>query len=46
MSVCRIKIAMGDAHFLEKAKLRIDRFASRSSILVIASHSDALIKSI
>ena len=37
-------IGMGDAHFLEKAKLRMDRFVGRSSILVIASHSEALIE--
>ena len=37
-------IALGDAHFLDKAKRRMERFVDRSSILVIASHSDALIK--
>lgn len=37
-------IGMGDAHFLEKAQLRMDRFVDRSSILVIASHSEALIE--
>ena len=35
---------MGDAHFLEKAEGRMDRFVGRSSILVIASHSETLIK--
>ncbi len=37
-------IGMGDAHFLEKAKGRMERFVGRSSILVIASHSEALIE--
>ncbi len=37
-------IGMGDAHFLEKAEGRMDRFVGRSSILVIASHSETLIK--
>lgn len=37
-------IGMGDAHFLEKAERRMEHFVGRSSILVIASHSDALIK--
>ena len=44
MSVCRIKIAMGDARFLEKAEGRMDRFVGRTSILVIASHNQNLIK--
>ena len=37
-------IGVGDAHFLEKAEARMHDFVDRSSILVIASHSDALIK--
>ncbi len=37
-------IGMGDAHFMEKAKARMDRFVERSTILVIASHSMPLIK--
>ncbi len=37
-------IGMGDARFLEKAEGRMDRFVGRSSILVIASHSEALIE--
>ncbi len=37
-------IGMGDARFLEKAERRMDRFVGRSSILVIASHSEALIE--
>ncbi len=37
-------IGLGDAHFLEKAKGRMERFVGRSSILVIASHSEALIE--
>ncbi len=37
-------IGMGDAHFLEKAERRMERFVGRSSILVIASHSETLIE--
>ena len=37
-------IGMGDARFLEKAKGRMDRFVGRSNILVIASHTEALIQ--
>ena len=37
-------IGMGDARFLEKAEGRMDRFVGRTSILVIASHSEALIR--
>ncbi len=37
-------IGAGDAQFLEKAKRRMERFVGRSSILVIASHSENLVK--
>lgn len=37
-------IGVGDAHFLEKAERRMERLVDHSRILVIASHSDALIK--
>jgi ABC-2 type transport system ATP-binding protein/lipopolysaccharide transport system ATP-binding protein len=34
----------GDAHFLEKAKERISGFVNKSSILVLASHSEAILR--
>ncbi len=34
----------GDAHFLEKAKGRIERFVTKSNILVLASHSETIIR--
>ncbi len=37
-------IGMGDPHFLKKAKKRMESFVDRSRILVIASHSDGLIR--
>ena len=37
-------IGVGDAHFLEKAERRMEHLVGQSRILVIASHSDALIK--
>ena len=37
-------MAVGDAHFLKKAERRMQRLIDRSSILVIASHSEDLIK--
>ena len=37
-------IGAGDASFAEKAKQRLDQFYQRMDILVMASHSDALIK--
>lgn len=37
-------IGAGDAHFLEKAQKRMNNMVDRSSILVIASHSEGLIK--
>src|SRR5205814_9458951 len=38
-------LGAGDARFAEKANKRIDALIQRSSILVIASHSDGLIRS-
>jgi ABC-type polysaccharide/polyol phosphate transport system ATPase subunit len=38
-------LGAGDARFAEKANKRIDALIQRSSILVLASHSDALIRS-
>ena len=38
-------LGAGDARFAEKATKRIDALVERSSILVLASHSDALIRS-
>jgi len=37
-------ISAGDAHFIEKAKRRMESFMDRSSIVVIASHSNHLIR--
>lgn len=37
-------IAAGDSHFLDKAKKRMDDMIDRASILVIASHSEDLIR--
>ncbi len=37
-------IGAGDAAFFEKAKTRMDKFIADSSILVIASHSEGIIK--
>lgn len=37
-------IAAGDAHFLDKAKKRMDNMIDRASILVMASHSEDLIR--
>ena len=34
----------GDTHFLEKAKERIAHFVTKSSILVLASHSEAIVR--
>lgn len=34
----------GDAHFLDKARQRLEAFVSRSSILVLASHSEPILK--
>ena len=36
--------AVGDAHFLVKAQNRIDQLVSRTGIMVLASHSDELIR--
>lgn len=38
-------LGAGDARFAEKAKKRVDALIERSSILILASHSDELIKS-
>jgi len=38
-------LGAGDARFAEHAKRRIDALIERSSILVLASHSEALIRS-
>lgn len=37
-------IGAGDASFVEKAKERMNQFIARSSILVLASHSDELLR--
>lgn len=37
-------IAAGDAAFMEKAAVRLNEFVDRAAIIVLASHSDALIK--
>lgn len=39
-------IGVGDSHFLQKATTRLKDFISRSSILVLASHSETLIREI
>ena len=38
-------LGAGDARFVERVNRRVDELIKRSSILVLASHSDALIKS-
>jgi len=37
-------IAAGDAAFLEKANRRLQEFTNRASIIVLASHSEGLLK--
>lgn len=37
-------IGAGDAGFLEKANKRLDQFTEKAGIIVLASHSDALIR--
>ena len=37
-------ILAGDAHFLEKAHRRMEAFVERSNILVVASHSQEIIR--
>lgn len=37
-------LATGDAHFIEKAQKRMEKFVERSSILILASHSMQLLK--
>jgi ABC-2 type transport system ATP-binding protein len=39
-------IGVGDAQFVERAKERLDRFIGGSSIMVLASHSEELIRAI
>ena len=39
-------IGVGDASFLEQAKKRLEKFIDSSNIMVIASHSEPLIRSI
>jgi ABC-type polysaccharide/polyol phosphate transport system ATPase subunit len=38
-------LSAGDARFAEHAQQRVDRLVERSSILVIASHSEAMVRS-
>ncbi|MDC1427934.1 ABC transporter ATP-binding protein [Rhodospirillaceae bacterium] len=38
-------ISVGDARFLEQARRRLERFIDKSSIMVLASHSEDLIRS-
>ena len=38
-------IGAGDAHFQEKARARVQRFVSRARILLLASHSRELCRS-
>jgi ABC-type polysaccharide/polyol phosphate transport system ATPase subunit len=37
-------LSAGDARFLDKAKRRMEQFVDRSSILVLASHSEELLR--
>jgi ABC-2 type transport system ATP-binding protein/lipopolysaccharide transport system ATP-binding protein len=37
-------IGAGDAAFIEKAKVRLREFTTRAGIIVLASHSNALIR--
>src|SRR5581483_10779544 len=37
-------LGAGDARFADRAKQRVDRLVERSSILVLASHGDSLIR--
>ncbi len=37
-------VLAGDAHFLQKARKRLESFIDRSSILMLASHTEALLK--
>ena len=39
-------IGVGDARFIEKARIRLDDFVHRSSILALASHSNDLIRQV
>lgn len=38
-------IGVGDARFLEKAKVRLDRLMRQVKVLVLASHSDSILQS-
>jgi len=37
-------IGAGDAHFIEKARARLNELVSATSIMVLASHSDAILR--
>src|SRR6202023_4316205 len=37
-------IGVGDASFMAKAKARLEKIVSRAQILVVSSHSDAIIR--
>ncbi|SDG60324.1 ABC transporter ATP-binding protein [Thalassobaculum litoreum] len=39
-------IGVGDSHFIERATARLDEFIAGSSILVLASHSETLIREV
>ncbi len=39
-------VGVGDSHFIEKATERLESFVGRSSILVLASHSEDLIRKV
>lgn len=39
-------VGVGDSHFIEKATERLENFVGRSSILVLASHSEDLIRKV
>jgi ABC-2 type transport system ATP-binding protein/lipopolysaccharide transport system ATP-binding protein len=39
-------IGVGDSHFIERATARLDEFIAGSSVLVLASHSETLIRDV
>ncbi len=39
-------LGVGDARFLERAKARLDSFVGRSAILVLATHSEELVRTL
>lgn len=39
-------VGMGDSHFFEKAQKRMDYFVNQAGIVVMASHSEALVRSL